>query len=231
MPGIWVVIVAAGHGSRLSDNLPKQYHKLAGKTVIEHTIDAFDRIQLVTGINVVLSEDDQQWHSLDIKTQKFLRTSTGGIQRSISVFNGLDALDARTQDWVMVHDAARPCISEEDIMKLIKTVLKTNTGGLLATPVSNTIKQSYDGKFVDQTIDRANLFSALTPQMFRVGELMNALSRSHPEKTTDEASAMEQQGYKPQLVMGSSENIKVTYKNDLKQAEIILLDRKREYGA
>ena len=225
MPAIWVVIVAAGNSRRLRAGQPKQYLPLAGKTLIEHTINAFDRIKLVTGINVVLAEDDEQWQELDIHTEKFLRTTVGGDQRSISVFNGLDALDAREQDWVLVHDAARPCVSEEDIMKLIKAVLEKNIGGILATPVVNTIKQSTDGKSVDSTLQRTELYAALTPQMFRVGELMAALSRSDPTSTTDESSAMEQQGYPSQLIMGSPNNIKVTYKSDLKRAELILADR------
>jgi len=225
MPAIWVVIVAAGNSRRLRAGKPKQYLPLAGKTVIEHTIAAFDRIKLVTGINVVLAEDDERWPELNIRTEKFLRTTGGGDQRSISVFNGIDALDAREQDWVLVHDAARPCISEEDIMKLIKSVLEKNIGGLLATPVVNTIKRSSDGKNIDQTLERTELFAALTPQMFRVGELMAALSRSDPASTTDESSAMEQQGYKSQLVIGSPDNIKITYKSDLKRAELIMSER------
>ena len=225
MPAIWVVIVAAGTSSRLRASRPKQYLPLAGKTVIEHTIAAFDKIKLVTGINVVLAEDDDQWRELNVTTGKFLRTSVGGDQRSISVFNGIDALDAREQDWVLVHDAARPCISQDDIMKLIKSVLEKNMGGILAMPVVNTIKQSADGKSIDNTLKRSELYAALTPQMFRVGELMTALSRSDPATTTDESSAMEQQGYKSQLVMGSADNIKITYKGDLKRAEQILAER------
>ncbi|MCF6299739.1 MAG: 2-C-methyl-D-erythritol 4-phosphate cytidylyltransferase [Proteobacteria bacterium] len=231
-PSVYVLIVAAGNGFRYNDQVskqaarPKQYALINDKTVLEHSIDAFIGLATIAGITVVLNKDDRYWQQLKLSEKLVgrlkIRTAVGGEQRSHSVINGLEKMQLKDPDWVLVHDAARPCVRAEDIEKLIRKVIKTETGGLLVKPVVDTIKFSDDKIHSSKTVDRGHLFSALTPQMFKYGQLLNILSKENPYTVTDEASAFEQAGKRPLMVTGHNDNIKITQGEDLQLAEYIL---------
>jgi 2-C-methyl-D-erythritol 4-phosphate cytidylyltransferase len=222
MPGAsrcWAVLPAAGTGSRMGGELPKQYLQLSGATLLEHSLRALLRCQQLAGIVVPLHPQDTRALSLPLLREALVQTVTGAAQRSGSVLAGLDALAERAApgDWVLVHDAARPCIQSRDIERLIEAVTASGTGGLLAEPIVDTVKQATDQALVLRTLDRATLWRAQTPQMFRLGELRHALEQAQERAVTvtDEASAMELAGFPVQLVEGSSSNIKVTVPTDL----------------
>lgn len=222
----WAVIPAAGAGSRMGADQPKQYLPLAGKTVIEHTLSCFCEHPDITGIVIVLSEQDEYWSSLDYACSKTLILAQGGEERCHSVLNALAALakQADDQDWVLVHDAARPCLRTEDIDHLIAELSNHPVGGLLAVPVRDTMKRSDSKGEVQETVERENLWHALTPQMFRLGDLRDALSKAVSDgvAVTDEASAMEYVGKHPKLVTGKLDNIKITHPEDMQLAEFYL---------
>ncbi len=221
----WAVIPAAGIGSRMNSEIPKQYLKIAGKTILEHTLNCFLQHPKISGIIVVISMEDQTWKDLNIITDKTLVTAGGGAERCDSVLSGLQTVEKLTdqKDWILVHDAARPCLRQADIDKLIIEVSDHSVGGLLAAPVRDTMKRSVN-KNVDQTVmetvERTNLWHALTPQMFRLSDLKSALVHAQQKKlvVTDEAQAMELVGMMPLLVEGHMDNIKVTRPQDLELA-------------
>ena len=219
----WVVIPAAGVGARMNADRPKQYLPLAGKTVIEHTLHRFLGHPRIAGIVLALDADDTYWASLDITTAKPLDTVTGGRERCHSVLNALVYLrDVIDEDaWVLVHDAARPCLAAPDLDALFDALGNDPVGGLLATPVRDTIKRADRELRVDATIDRSALWHALTPQMFRLGLLTRALQQSLADDflVTDEASAVEHFGLQPRLIEGRADNIKITRPEDLALAE------------
>ncbi|MEA3412281.1 MAG: 2-C-methyl-D-erythritol 4-phosphate cytidylyltransferase [Pseudomonadota bacterium] len=224
--GIWVVIPAAGVGKRMGADIPKQYLELNGRTVIEYSVKAFTGHPKIAGVVVVLGSEDSVWQTLPIADSPHLVTVEGGKERCHSVLNGLAALAVRahSDDWVMVHDAARPCISREDINRLIDAVVNEPSGGILAIPVHDTLKRTEDGDRIAETVDRERLWRAYTPQMFRLGRLKKALEDAdvRGRLVTDEASAMEAMGERPLLVEGSAENIKITRPEDLPLAEYYL---------
>jgi len=230
---IWVVIPAAGIGKRMQADRPKQYLSLLGKTVLEHTLDCFLQHPKITGIILALHPDDPYWKALSIQTNKPLYQVAGGKERSDSVLNALDylATDLQCADnsWVMVHDAARPCLSRTDIDQLITSLVNTNNslGGILATPVKDTMKRASTDKKITHTESRDNLYHALTPQMFRLQALRQAVQSAFEQHIaiTDDASAMEQQGLAPQLIIGDANNIKITQPSDLALAEFFLSQR------
>lgn len=221
----WLVIPAAGVGERMQADRPKQYLPLKGQTVIQQTLNRFDEIECITGIVVAISESDDYWSSLDIKQQKII-LAQGGAERCHTVLNALYTLGthADDNDWVLVHDAARPCVSEEDINRLIDSCANDDIGGLLAVPVSDTIKRSNESGRTILTEDRSNLWHALTPQMFRLGMLRHALEQAIENEVvvTDEASAMEYMNQSAKLVEASASNIKITRPEDLLLAEFYL---------
>ena len=225
----WVVIPAAGSGSRIGADLPKQYLRLAGKAVIEHTLSRFSEHPKISGIVVALSSQDKAWDELQYKCPKKLIMAEGGAERYHSVLNALDALSdhASEQDWVLVHDAARPCLQVDDIDQLIQELGSHPVGGLLAVPVRDTMKRTDNNGVVQETVARENLWHALTPQMFKFGELRDALTRAIADgvEVTDEASAMEYAGKQPRLVKGRWSNIKITHQEDLALAEFYLEQR------
>ena len=229
---MWVVIPAAGVGKRMLVNHPKQYLKIQNKTVLEHSISRFSGIKQIRGIVVVISAGDEYWSELSIKSNVPLYVAPGGRERCHSVFNGLKYLEgkARSNDWVMVHDAARPCLHNDDIQKLMNELSSHGTGGLLGLPVADTLKFSGDNNRVKRTVSRTGLWRALTPQMFRYGTLVSALESAivEPEKITDEASAIEAAGYEPVMVEGRWDNIKITHPQDLAQVRLILDAQKRK---
>ncbi len=227
---VWVVIPAAGVGSRMLSEQPKQYLKIANKTIIEHTLECFIKHPDVAGIIVTLSIDDPYWKQLKIKSgDTHIYTVEGGKERSDSVEQAVDYLRmvvrASDDTWVMVHDAARPCVSQADINVLLEIRSAESVGGILATPVRDTMKRSIpDQSRISQTESRDNLWHALTPQLFKLGPLKNALEFCKEKliTVTDEASAFEAMGEHPQLVTGSHDNIKVTFPSDIQYANFLL---------
>ncbi|MDH3326466.1 MAG: 2-C-methyl-D-erythritol 4-phosphate cytidylyltransferase [Gammaproteobacteria bacterium] len=223
---LWVVIPAAGVGKRMRVNHPKQYLKINHKTVLEHTISCFSSNKRVKGIVVATSPDDEYWPELDIESDVSLFVAVGGEERCHSVLSGLEFLanKASVDDWVMVHDAARPCLHEDDIQKLIDELWLHGTGGLLGLPVADTLKFCGNNGRVKRTVSRDGLWRALTPQMFRYGKLVNSLKSviNEPNQITDEASAIEAAGYEPVMIEGRWDNIKITHPQDLDQAIRIL---------
>ena len=228
----WGIVPAAGIGSRMKADKPKQYLPLSNTTVIECSLNHLLHLPVISSVVVAISCDDSYWKTLDISANQRLTVIDGGTERSQSVLNALEFLSqkARRDDWVLVHDAARPCVHPSDIIKLINTLKEHPVGGLLASPVRDTMKRVTDDLQVINTIERRNLWQALTPQMFRFGLLHQALKESLDKNfpVTDESSAIEQAGYTPQMVEGRSDNIKITHPSDLGLAEIYLNAQKQE---
>lgn len=222
----WVVIPAAGVGKRMQADRPKQYLPLLGKTVIEHTLSCFTHHPHISGIIVALSADDPYWPQLAVQSNIPIYRADGGAERCHSVLNGLGVVAqyAADEDWVLVHDAARPCLTREDIDKLIHAVRDDEVGGILAMPVRDTMKRDNDAGRISHTEERNGLWHALTPQMFRVAVLRQAIQLVLEEgfEVTDEASAIEHLGRQPLLVEGLSSNIKVTRPEDLALAAYYL---------
>lgn len=222
----WVVIPAAGVGARMKADRPKQYLPLYGKTVIEHTLNCFTQHPAITGIVVALSPDDPYWPGLHIESRLPLHIAAGGQERCHSVLNALHLLaqHAASDDWVLVHDAARPCLTRPDIDKLCTELNDDTVGGILAVPVRDTMKRADGEGRIGATEDRNGLWHALTPQMFRLGLLTQALEQALADGfvVTDEASAVEHAGLRPKLVEGRADNIKVTRPEDLALAEFFL---------
>lgn len=232
-PRIWAVVPAAGSGNRFGGPVPKQYSKIHGTTVIEFTLRKLVACTRVTGLVVALSEHDQRWGQLDLSFEKPVRLAKGGATRAESVLNAINAVsnEISAEDWILVHDAARPCVRINDIDRLIDSVLLHECGGILATPVKDTIKRHQgEGGSIKATVDRSTLWSALTPQLFKASLLSEALRRgmAYPEKITDESSAMELLGYHPRIVEARSDNLKITRAEDLAIAECILEAEARE---
>lgn len=218
-----VIIPAAGVGNRMANVLPKQYIALGGKPMISHSIQVFFNHPRIAGIHVALNPEDDFWRSLTLEPESRLHLHyTGGATRAETVLNTLKALEPTLQadDWILVHDAARPGLTHALLTHLINTLEQDEVGGLLALPVADTLKQSADNQQVAQTIPRANLWQAQTPQMFRFLTLKNALSQ-FGASVTDEAEAIEALGFKPKLVQGELRNLKVTYPQDLELLEAL----------
>ena len=224
----FLVIPAAGSGRRFSSQMPKQYAALAGSTVIEHALATFEADADCAGIVVAIAADDTLWPAVAARRSPRVETTSGGEQRAHSVRNALRALAARVRDddWIMVHDAARPCFSAADLATLKQQLAAHAVGGLLAVPLADTLKRAADNApaEVAATLDRSGLWRAATPQMFRFGVLLRALEGALAANRipTDEAQAVEWAGLKPQLVAGRADNIKVTTADDLALATAIL---------
>lgn len=217
--------------------LPKQYLALLGRPVILHTLERLCTYPRLHGVLVGIAAPDRYWSALasDAKRlPKFLGTFAGGETRAATVLNGLYefATHAKPRDWILVHDAVRPCLRHRDLDRLINTIGDYPDGGLLALPLSDTVKRTDDQGRVLQTVARAGLWRALTPQMFRLDMLTSALERALKQgrTITDEAMAVEQFGAKPRVVAGSTDNIKVTLPDDLALAGL-LLKRQEEQRA
>lgn len=224
----WAVVPAAGCGERMQSEYPKQYLPLAGKTVIEHALAPLLADERISKVVVVLEAEDKHWSTLSIASDKKIITAIGGAHRCQSVFNGLQVIAdlANNDDWVLMHDAARPLLARSDIDKLIKAVGGHSVGGLLATPVTATLKRVDDKHEVLETVPRETLWQALTPQMFRFEMLYNAMEHCLPDTpTTDSAAAMEMSGHQPLIVPGRTDNIKITLPEDMQLAEQLLVQR------
>ncbi|MBK7135007.1 MAG: 2-C-methyl-D-erythritol 4-phosphate cytidylyltransferase [Rhodocyclales bacterium] len=224
----FALVPAAGTGTRMGDDLPKQYHLLAGRPMLRHALEVLCASPLIQRVFVVLAERDDIWERFDWSELgvKLSVLRCGGATRAGSVLNGLTAISAvvKPDDWVLVHDAARPCLSSAQLDRLIEQVGHDEVGGILAVPVADTLKQSGQDGRIDATVPREPLWQAQTPQMFRYGLLREALEQSGV--VTDESGALEALGYRPLLVAADASNLKVTYPADLALAEKILLERK-----
>lgn len=225
-PSYWAVVPAAGVGSRMGSSLPKQYLTLGDKTVIELALSALLDHPLIRGVVVALSEDDDLFHTLAVFEHPKLRTVLGGAERADSVLAGLVALSAVAgeEDWILVHDAARPCLQKRDIDSLINTLGPNDAGAILAQPVVETVKLSDGNNRIAHTLSRDHVFLAQTPQCFKLRELREgyALALQEGWAVTDEASVFERLGVQPRLVAGRRQNIKVTHPDDLALARFFL---------
>ena len=226
---IWAVIPAAAIGRRMQSDKPKQYLKLIDRAVIEHTIDRLLAVDQVKGIVISIQPGDPYWPGIRIESDKPVVVAAGGEERCHSVMSALELLSKQPAynhetTWVLVHDAVRPCVSTNDIQNLIDTAAGTESGGLLAVPVRDTMKRQDDDQRVKQTVDRTGLWHALTPQLFACNQLSRALETALAEGflVTDESSAMEHAGHRPRLVQGREDNIKITRPADLRLAELYL---------
>lgn len=222
----WVVVPAAGSGSRFGGEVPKQYLNLLGRPLIEHTLRGLLAHPSVSGVMVALSLNDPHWPSWRELEGKPVLTCMGGGERADSVLSGLLALpDSVAADaWVLVHDAARPCVKSMDLSRLFLALKSDPVGALLAAPVRDTMKRSDPEGRVEATVPRGALWRALTPQAFRRDSLVRALEAAQRagDSVTDEAMAMERLGLRPLLVEGSEDNLKVTTPADFAVAESIL---------
>ena len=224
-PTYWIIVPAAGIGARMGGDCPKQYLSLAGKTVVEHTLERLLSLPNIAGIYLVLGVNDSYWDELPLAKNNRIHRVAGGAERCDSVLNALGQLQdkASPDDWVLVHDAARPCIQAQSILQLMNQIKDHPVGGILGVPVSDTLKQ-VDSSVINTTVDRRLLWQAQTPQMFRFGLLRDCLRRGLAEGQliTDESSALELYGYQPLMVQGRSDNIKITRPEDLAIATVIL---------
>lgn len=222
---LWCVVPAAGRGSRFGGEVPKQYLPLAGKPLLLHTLERLAAHPRIAGLMVALAADDAHWPGFASLHGKPVATCIGGGERADSVLAGLHALDVKVEKntFVLVHDAARPCVREDDITRLIELGIPAG-GALLAAPLRDTLKRADANGFSIATEPREARWRALTPQLFRHGELAAALesARAAGVAVTDEAMAMERAGFKPLLVEGAESNIKVTTPADMMLAEFLL---------
>lgn len=225
VPLLWCVVPAAGRGTRVGGDCPKQYLPLAGRPLILHTLERLAAHPRIAGLLVTLAAADPYWPGLDALHGKPVLTAIGGAERSDSVLAGLAALPAAVgaADFVLVHDAARPCVRQADISRLIELATATD-GGLLGAPLRDTLKRADASARSRATEARDERWRAFTPQLFRRGELVAALrdaaQRGHT--VSDEAMAMELAGFAPLLVEGAEDNIKVTTAADFALAEFLL---------
>ncbi len=226
MPRFFGLIPAAGVGSRMESEAPKQYLDLLGRPMIGYAIDCLCRNEAIERVFVVLSPGDAHWtdDAAEHYGAKLEVLRCGGSTRADTVLNGLKRLarEADGQDWVLVHDAARPCLSARLLATLLREVGEDDVGGVLAVPVADTLKRADSDDRVAATVPREHLWAAQTPQMFRLGMLIRALESMAGHVPTDECSAVERLGVRPRLVLGDIRNLKVTYPRDLALARLIL---------
>lgn len=231
----WAVIPAAGAGRRFGGPVPKQYLELCGRAVIEHALTTMLEHPAIDGCVVAVSAEDEWWRETAFAAHPEIQRVPGGAERSDSVANALEALSAHADDddWVLVHDAARPCLTRPDLDRLIGALQDEPAGALLAVPVHDTVKvaDAAFGNRVLRTVPREQLWRAYTPQAFGLGTLRRALTRARDQELaiTDDASAIEQLGLRPSLVEGRSDNLKITCPEDLPLAHFFL-EQQREQG-
>ncbi|EJB8462539.1 2-C-methyl-D-erythritol 4-phosphate cytidylyltransferase [Acinetobacter baumannii] len=222
---LWAVIPAAGSGSRFSKTELKQYQYIQDATVIEHTVKRLSQLPL-TGYVLAIGKQDTFASTLSFQDKHKAHFCDGGVERVHSVLNALNYLSqiADEDDWVLVHDAARPCVTFECLNTLVKNAIETNQSAILAIPVRDTLKQVNQEQQIDKTVSRELLWQAQTPQIAKIGILKKAIETALKNNLTitDEASALESIGESVQVVMGRSDNIKITYPDDLELARLIL---------
>lgn len=223
---VWAVVPAAGIGSRMLADKPKQYLTLDNKPVLQHTLERLAAHPHIKGIVLALADDDPWWSELDFNPDCELLFAKGGKERADSVLNALHALAVHTDDdpWVMVHDAARPCLRQQDIDRMLEMLLTHQVGGILGIPVNDTVKRADADNQILETVDRHGLWRAATPQMFPLGILIKALETASKQglTVTDEASAIELAGWQPMMVEGHQDNIKITVPQDLALASLYI---------
>jgi 2-C-methyl-D-erythritol 4-phosphate cytidylyltransferase len=230
---LWALVPASGVGSRMEADRPKQYLTIYNRFILDLTISRLLSVPELSGVMVVLAEEDAYWSASIYANHPKVYTAIGGNERFHSVLNGLNALDelADEDSWVMVHDAARPCVRVSDIESLLSQI-KDSDGGLLGVPAKDTVKRSMGMKYSNQvksTLDRSTIWLAYTPQVFQQASLKEAIKFSieNGYSITDDASAMELAGYNPLLVEGARDNIKITHPEDLALAEWYLERQKQ----
>lgn len=229
VPQFWAIIPAAGTGQRMHADVPKTYLPLGECSVIEACLSSFLQEDKITGIVVAIHPNDQYWEKLTIISDKPILTVLGGVTRAQSVSIALDLVieNSGLDDFVLVHDAARPCLQMSDLKSLLNNIENETSGRILATPIVDTIKEvsmSDKNIRIKKTLDRCKLWKALTPQMFRTGVLRKALDHCFEKQIiiTDEASAVEAIGLEVGIIEGRSDNIKITHSEDIQIAESIL---------
>lgn len=238
MPRFLALVPAAGSGSRMGVEKPKQYLSLLGRPLIEFALLTLANHPLISRVYVVLSAGDEWWEEQGIAHQKLEVLRCGGQTRAQSVANGLKAIagndgmatnasGANPDDWVLVHDAARPGLRTEHIDRMMEQLSSDPVGGILAVPLADTLKRADFTQRILETVPRESLWQAQTPQMFRHGLLSKALAAAG-NGVTDEASAIEQMGLSPKLVEGDARNLKVTYPRDLELAALILKQQREQ---
>ncbi len=215
-----VLIPCAGSGSRFNYSIPKQYVEINGKSILEYTLNVFLSIPLIEQIIIVANPYDSYIDSYVNLSAKIIIHKVGDTTRAGSVLNGLKQLNCKPDDWILVHDAARCCITPENVNELILQLQNDNVGGILAIAATDTLKLGLDN-VIKETIDRSKVYLAQTPQMFRYGVLYKALDATDLDQITDEASAVERLGLPVHLVKGDVTNIKVTYPFDLHIARLL----------
>lgn len=222
---LWAIVPAAGIGSRMQADIPKQYLPLLGKTILQRTLERLDNSLSFEKIVIALNPEDPYWPQHKLDNDKFIIVD-GGAERSDSVLNGLKAIEgqASDEDWVFVHDAARPCVRPSDLRNMLDVLEDCGHGGLLAAQVKDTMKRGDADGCVKTTVERENLWHALTPQVFPFAQLLKAYNHAAKQgrAVTDEAMAIESVGGKVKLVPGSQDNIKITRPEDLQLAELYL---------
>jgi 2-C-methyl-D-erythritol 4-phosphate cytidylyltransferase len=226
----FLVLPAAGSGRRMQAGIPKQYLEFAGKSLLQHSLERLGTLPEICRVAVALAADDEAWTNVAQRLKPELAakllTTIGGAERMQSVSNALEALRpfAADQDWVLVHDAVRPCAHPADARKLMHALSLEEAGGLLAVPVRETLKEGDHEQRVMRTVDRSNIWQAATPQMFRFAVLQRALQQAigRSRTATDDAAAVEELGLPVRLVAGRADNIKVTYPGDLSLAAAVL---------
>ena len=227
---VWAIIPAAGTGQRMQNEIPKQYLSFQDKTVIEHCLDRLLAHPEIDGVVVVLRDDDQHWDAIAYAAEKPLFTTTGGRHRHDSVYSGLTTLQYRfgNDAIALVHDAVRPLVSHRDLSNVIEAARQHTAGAILATPVTDTLKRQGNDMEISATLSRDGLWRALTPQVFHLQPLLNALKQVIDKNLpiTDEAEAVELMGHAPRLVAGEADNFKITSPGDLSLAEKIWLNQR-----
>ncbi len=235
IPRYFLILPAAGSGRRMQQAVPKQYLQVLGKTLLQHSLENLGSLVELDRILLAVSPDDQQINAVLSALPPALRAKVllteGGAERADSVHNAVRALtgSADPMDWVMVHDAVRPCVRRDDVLRLLAELRDEPAGGLLAQPVRDTLKHADTQGYVSGTVDRSALWQAATPQMFRHGVLLQALDHCKDRGllVTDEAAAVERLGLLVKLVRGHSDNIKLTWPEDLALVETLLQARTR----
>lgn len=229
---VWAIVPAAGSGRRMQADRPKQYLNLLDQPVIMHTLERLISHPQIAGVVVAVADNDIYWPALPIPDNWPLHLAVGGLERADSVLNALKLLKQLGQNdpWVLVHDAARPCLRHSDIDRMLAELAQDPVGGILGVPVTETVKRIDSQNRIIETVDRDNLWRAATPQMFRLQTLLKALEQTRLAqcKVTDEASAMEYAGYQTKMVEGHADNLKITLPQDLALAALYLQQQRGE---